>query len=209
MEGEGQNKNLAHEFDPEMALIKQARDFENQQNQEQGEEIVITNEEIIISNEDDEGKEENEEGGKTILRAKKKKRNYVDYDSNNYNNRKTNTNTKTNTQTKNKSYNNTTTKKTVIQKKDLIYDPNFDYKSNYFYQNISKNDWDKIKSFLRKAFTGQIPSETQLRNFFDEYPNIRKGNVEKLQEVLDEVASEKKKFCRLSKYYEIFLKRIL
>jgi hypothetical protein len=206
MEGEGQNKNLAHEFDPEMALIKQARDFENQQKQEQGEEIVITNEEIIISNEDDEGKEENEEGGKTILRAKKKKRNYVDYDSNNYNNRKTNTNTKTNTQTKNKNYNNTTTKKTVIQKKDLVYDPNFDYKSNYFYQNISKNDWDKIKSFLRKAFTGQIPSETQLRNFFDEYPNIRKGNVEKLQEVLDEVASEKKNFAVYQNIMKFFLK---
>ena len=199
MEGEGQNKNLAREFDPELALIKQAQEFENQQKQEQGEEIVI-------SNEGDEGKEENEDGGKTILRAKKKKRNYVDYDSNNYNNKKTNTNTKTNTQTKNNNYNNTTTKKTVIQKKDLIYDPNYDYKSNYFYQNISKNDWDKIKSFLRKAFTGQIPSETQLRNFFDEYPNIRKGNVEKLQEALDEVASEKNNFSAYQKIMKFFLK---
>ena len=199
MEGEGQNKNLAREFDPELALIKQAQEFENQQKQELGEEIVI-------SNEGDEGKEENEDGGKTILRAKKKKRNYVDYESNNYNNKKTNTNTKTNTQTKNNNYNNTTTKKTVIQKKDLIYDPNYDYKANYFYQNISKNDWDKIKSFLRKAFTGQIPSETQLRNFFDEYPNIRKGNVEKLQEALDEVASEKNNFAVYQKIMKFFLK---
>ena len=199
MEGEGQNKNLAREFDPELALIKQAQEFENQQKQELGEEI-------LISNEGDEGKEENEDGGKTILRAKKKKRNYVDYESNNYNNKKTNTNTKTNTQTKNNNYNNTTTKKTVIQKKDLIYDPNYDYKANYFYQNISKNDWDKIKSFLRKAFTGQIPSETQLRNFFDEYPNIRKGNVEKLQEALDEVASEKNNFAVYQKIMKFFLK---
>ena len=213
MEGEGQNENVAREFDPELALIKQAREIENQQNQE--EEMVITNEEIIISNEDNEAKEGD---GKTILRAKKKKKNFVNYDANNNYNNNYNNNNYNNTNTKkkntntnynnNNNYNNNknTTKKNVIQKKDLIYDPDYDYKSNYFYQNISENDWDKIKSFLRRSFSGQTPSETQLRNFFADYPNIQKGNVEKLQEIMDEIASEKKNFVVYQKIMQFFLK---
>ena len=159
MEGEEQNENVAHEFDPELALIAQeAKAVEKEQQQE---EIVITNEEIIVNNEDNEENEESEGDGKVILRARKKKRNYVNYNANNYKNTNTNYTKNTNTQTKNNNINITTPKKTVLQKKELIYDPDYDYKSNYFYQDMSQNDWNNIKSFLRKAFTGQIPSETQ------------------------------------------------
>ena len=176
---------------------------------------IIREEEIMISNEGEEN-EEKEEEGKTILRARKKKKNYVNYDANNYkntnysNNRNTNysnnkntnysnnnTNYSNNKNTKTTNYNNTTTtttKKKVIQKKDLIYDPNFDAQSNYFYQKLSDNDWIQIKSFLKRAFTEEIPTEIQLKNFFDEYPKLKRGNIEKLQESLDTVASEKKKF---------------
>ena len=204
MEGEEQNENMAHEFDPELALMAQeAKALEKEQ---QEEEIVISNEEIIVNNEDNEENEEAEGDGKVILRARKKKRNYVNYNANNYKNTNTKNTKNSNTQSKNNNINIKTPKKTVLQKKELIYDPDFDYKSNYFYQNMSQNDWNNIKSFLRKAFTGQIPSETQLKNFFDEYPNIPKGNVEKLQETLDEVASEKKNFTAYQKIMQFFLK---
>ena len=204
MEGEEQNENMAHEFDPELALMAQeAKALEKEQ---QEEEIVISNEEIIVNNEDNEENEEAEGDGKVILRARKKKRNFVNYNANNYKNTNTKNTKNSNTQSKNNNINIKTPKKTVLQKKELIYDPDFDYKSNYFYQNMSQNDWNNIKSFLRKAFTGQIPSETQLKNFFDEYPNIPKGNVEKLQETLDEVASEKKNFTAYQKIMQFFLK---
>jgi len=202
MEGE---ENNAHEFDPEMALARE--DAENKEDDnlemEGGEEIIISNEEVIVSNEDNEEKEE----GKTVLRAKKKKRKYNDYNYNNYNNNNYNKNTQSKTYNQtNNNYNNKGTQKKVIQKKDLIYDPNYDYKSNYFYQNISDSDWAKIKSFLNDSFSGQIPSETQLKNFFDGYPKIKKGNIEKLQEILDNVASQKKNFGAYQRIMQFFLK---
>lgn len=202
MEGE---ENNAHEFDPEMALARE--DAENKEDDnlemEGGEEIIISNEEVIVSNEDNEEKEE----GKTVLRAKKKKRKYNDYNYNNYNNNNYNKNTQSKTYNQtNNNYNNKDTQKKVIQKKDLIYDPNYDYKSNYFYQNISDSDWAKIKSFLNDSFSGQIPSETQLKNFFDGYPKIKKGNIEKLQEILDNVASQKKNFGAYQRIMQFFLK---
>ena len=72
-----------------------------------------------------------------------------------------------------------------------MYDLDFDDEANYFYQNLSDSDWDKIKSFLRKTFNGNIPTETQLKNFFNEYPKLKKGNIEKLQDALDSVARKK------------------
>ena len=203
MEGE---ENNAHEFDPEMALAREdAENKEDNLEMEGGEEIIISNEEVIVSNEDNEEKEE----GKTVLRAKKKKKNYNNYNNNynnnNYNKNTQNNNTKTYNQTNN-NYNNKGTQKKVIQKKDLIYDPNYDYKSNYFYQNISDSDWAKIKSFLNDSFSGQIPSEAQLKNFFDGYPKIKKGNIEKLQEILDNVASQKKNFGAYQRIMQFFLK---
>ena len=206
MEGEGKNVNVEHEFDPEMALV--AAEAEAEKLAELGEE------EIVVGNEDDGEKEENggKDGeGKQILRARKKKRNYVNYDANNYKNTNysnnktsnTNTNTKTNTNTNN---NISLNKKKVVLKKDLVYDPDFDVNSNYFYQNLSDNEWNQIKTFLRRAFNEKVPTETQLKNFFAEYPNIIKGNVEKLQETLDSIASEKKNFAAYQQISKFFLK---
>ena len=208
MEAEDKNENVAHEFDPELALA--AAEAKAEREAELNEEIEIQDDEIFVSNEDNEEKDEGEkEGeGKTILRARKKKKNYVNYDANNYKNTNTNTNTKTTTTkttTTNNNTNITLTKKKVVLKKDLMYDPDFDPNANYFYQNISDSDWDKIKSFLRKAFTGQIPTEDQLKNFFDGYPKLKRGNVEKLQNALDTVASEKKNFKAYQTIMNFFL----
>ena len=196
MEGE----NNAHEFDPEMALVaKEDEEANKEKNMEmEGEEIIISNEEVIISNEDNQEKEE----GKTVLRAKNRKKNNY---NNNYNSNKNtkNNNTKSYNQTNN---NNKVIQKKVVLKKDLIYDPDYDYKSNYFYQDIPDSDWDKIKLFLNNSFSGETPSETQLKNFFDGYPKIKKGNIEKLQELLDSVASQKKNFGTYQRIMKFFLK---
>ena len=195
-----EEENNAHEFDPEMALVAKEEEEANKENnlEMEGEEIIISNEEIVISNEDNQEKEE----GKTVLRAKNRKKNNY---NNNYNASKNtkNNNTKTYNQTNN---NNKITQKKVVLKKDLIYDPDYDYKSNYFYQNIPDSDWDKIKLFLNNCFSGQIPSETQLKNFFDGYPKIKKGNIEKLQELLDSIASQKKNFGAYQRIMQFFLK---
>ena len=202
MEGEEQNENVAHEFDPEMALVAAEAKAEEE----------LQEEEIVINNEEDneEKEEEEKEGGKVILRAKKKKKNYVNYEPNNYKNTNytdtKNTKNTNNTKTNNNNNNITITKKKVVLKKDLVYDPSFDAKSNYFYQDLSESDWAKIKSFLRKAFTGQIPTETELKNFFDGYPKIKKGNVEKLQEALDNISLEKKNFNAYQNIMKFFLK---
>ena len=203
-------ENVEHEFDPEMALVAA------EEKAEQEAELAANEEEIII-NEDNEEKEENEVNGdgKVILRARKKKKNFVNYDANNYNNTSSTKTTKNNNYNNNNNNKNTSTntnnnitisKKKVVLKKDLIYDPDYDAQSNYFYQNISDSDWDKIKSFLRKAFSGQIPSEEQLKNFFDEYPKIKKGNIEKLQDALDAISLEKKNFKAYQTIMKFFLK---
>ena len=208
-ESEQPKENVEHEFDPEMALVAA------EAKAEQEAELAAAAEEEIIINEDNEEKEENEENdGKVILRARKKKKNFVNYDANNYNNTN-NTKTTNNKNYNNNNYNNkntntnnnvTLTKKKVVLKKDLIYDPDYDAQSNYFYQNITDSDWDKIKSFLRKAFTGQIPSEEQLKSFFDQYPKIKKGNIEKLQDALDTISLEKKNFKAYQAIMKFFLK---
>jgi hypothetical protein len=208
MEGEEQKENYAHEFDPEMALVAAEAQAEMEAEKQAAQEIeIIREEEIMISNEGEEN-EEKEEEGKTILRARKKKKNYVNYDANNYKNTNTNTNTKTTTTkttTTNNNTNITLNKKKVVLKKDVMYDPDFDPNANYFYQNISDSDWDKIKSFLRKAFNGQIPTENHLKIFFDEFPKLKRGNIEKLQNALDTVASEKKNFRAYQTIMKFFL----
>ena len=195
---------IEKEFDPELALAAQnaKAEMEARENEEENVEINVGEEEIIVENEP---MEQEEESG--ALRGKKKKKNYNN--NYNYNNKTTNY--------YNKSYNNndnyfnsanakTPLKKKIIQKKDLIYDPKFDIESNYFYQTISQSEWDEIKSFLSKCFQGQIPSESYLQNFFSSHPKIKKGNVEKLQSLLDSISSEKKNFIVYQKIMQFFLK---
>ena len=186
------------EIDPELALAASGAkiEVEEKENESEEEDIDVNEEEIVVENESLEGEEKN------VLRGKKKQKKY-NYNNNNYSNNK-------------KSYNNNdnyfnssnakTLKKKVIQKKDLIYDPNFNAESNYFYQTISESEWDEIKSFLYKCFQGQIPSESYLQNFFSFHPKIKKGNIEKLQTLLDSISSEKNNFIVYQKIMQFFLK---
>ena len=191
---------MEKELDPELALAVSDAKAEKEVNEEENEEEVIdiNEEEIIIGNEPVEGEEKN------VLRGKKKKKNY-NYNYNNSNYNKT-TNNNTNDKYYDSSNAKTSLKKKVIQKKDLIYDPNFDLESNYFYQEISESEWDDIKSFLSKCFQGQTLSESYLQNYFSSHPKIKKGNIEKLQSILDSISSEKKNFLVYQKIMQFFLK---
>ena len=194
-------ENIKKEFDPELALAASSAkaEMEARENEieEDEDDIDINEEEIVVGNEPSEGEEKN------ILRGKKKKKNY-NYNNNynnNYNKNYNNNNDKYYDSSKAKAL-----KKKVIQKKDIIYDPNFDVESNYFYQEISESEWDDIRSFISKCFQGQIPSESYLQNYFSSHPKIKKGNVEKLQSILDSISSEKKNFIVYQKIMQFFLK---
>ena len=188
------------EFDPELALAASSAkvEMEARENELEDNEIDINEEEMIIENEPlEEGDDKN------ILRGKKKKKNY-NY-NNNYNYNK-NSNYNNNDKYFDSSNAKTPLKKKVIQKKDIIYDQNFDVESNYFYQTISQSEWDEIKLFLIKCFQGSIPSESYLQNFFSMHPKLKKGNIEKLQEILDSISSDKNNFIIYQKIMQYFLK---
>ena len=186
-----ENKN-EKEIDPELALAASGAEIEIEEKEIESEEDNNdeNEEEIVIENEPMEG------GEKNILRGTRKKKKYNKKQYNNNNN--------------DKYYNNSNTKaplkKKVIKKKDLIYEPNFDIESNYFYQTISQTEWDEIKSFLIKCFQGQTPSESFLQNFFSSHPKLKKGNIEKLQSLLDSISSEKNNFITYQKIMQYFLK---
>ena len=195
---EDKNK-IEHEFDPELALMAESAKIEVEANQDNDEDddIDVHEEEIEVEN------EPMEEGGeKNILRGKKKKKrynNYSNYNNNNSYNNKDNYFDKANAKTP--------LKKKVIQKKDLIYDPNFDYESNYFYQTLSQSEWDEIKSFLINCFQNQYQiSESYLQNFFISHPKLRKGNIEKLQMLLDSISSQYNNFQVYQKIIQYFIK---
>ena len=195
---EDKNK-IEHEFDPELALMAESAKIEAEANQDNDEDddIDVHEEEIEVEN------EPMEEGGeKNILRGKKKKKrynNYSNYNNNNSYNNKDNYFDKANAKTP--------LKKKVIQKKDLIYDPNFDYESNYFYQTLSQSEWNEIKSFLINCFQNQYQiSESYLQNFFISHPKLRKGNIEKLQTLLDSISSQYNNFQVYQKIIQYFLK---
>ena len=191
---------MENEFDPELALAASSAkaEIEAKENEIEEDDIDINEEEVIIENEPLEGEEKN------VLRAKRKKKKYNYYNNDSNYNKKNN-----NTYNNDKYFDSSNTKqlkKKVIQKKDLIYDPNFDVESNYFYQEIPQSEWNDIESFLYNCFKGQIPSESYLQNFFSSHPKIKKGNIEKLQSILDSISSEKKNFIVYQKIMQFFLK---
>lgn len=203
---EDRNK-IEKEFDPELALMAQNAKMELEANQENNDDdngIDVHEEEIMVEEE-----AMGEEGENSILRGKKKKKNYNNYSNyNNNNNKYYNNNNNNKDNYFDKANAKTPLKKKVIQKKELIYDPNFDYESNYFYQTISKNEWDEIKSFLIKCFQNQsqIPSESYLQNFFISHPKLKKGNIENLQALLDSISSQYKNFQVYQKIIQYFIK---
>ena len=69
------------------------------------------------------------------------------------------------------------------------FDPTFDLEEQYFYKDLSKKEWEEIISFLNNYLLGDKSDESELKKFFDSYPNIRKGNVETLLEKINSLNS--------------------
>ena len=162
-------EEIEEEFDPEMNLVAQEAE-------ERG----------IVP-------EETEENSRVVLRARrKKKKNFVNYESKNYNNN--------NNYNKNNNYNNN------YNKKENVSEQISTTKSNTIYEKLSDKNWSEIKSFLEKLFNNNSVTESQLSNFFSKYPNIIKGNVEILQKNLDEIASNKNNLNIYQKIMQYFLK---
>ena len=88
---------------------------------------------------------------------------------------------------------NTNPTQTKLKIKKSIPDPfdmTFDLEEHYFYKEIPKNEWDEITSFLEDYLLKENPDESELTNFFNSHPNIRKGNVETLLEKINSLNSE-------------------
>ena len=70
------------------------------------------------------------------------------------------------------------------------YDMTFNLEESYFYQAISKEEWEEIVSFLENYLSEDKSDEEKLKSFFDSHPKIAKGNVETLLEKINSLTSE-------------------
>ena len=71
------------------------------------------------------------------------------------------------------------------------FDPNFKLNDRYFYQNINLNEWNEITNFVNK-FIKEDLGEQDLEEFFEQHPNISKGNIHHLQGSIDTIFSQNK-----------------
>ena len=85
-----------------------------------------------------------------------------------------------------------TTPTTLKIKKEIpeAYDSTFNLEENYFYQTISKEEWEEIVSFLENYLSEDKSDEEKLSNFFNSHPKIAKGNIETLLEKINSLNSE-------------------
>ncbi len=74
-------------------------------------------------------------------------------------------------------------------KRNLL-DQNFDLEKNYFFKEVSSTQLNSIKEFVKTFFSEGKSEETVLKNFFNSYPVLRKGegNIKALRKIVDEVA---------------------
>ena len=79
------------------------------------------------------------------------------------------------------------------RKKRLVYitfQQNYDYNSNYFYQELTQKEENEIRKYIEKFLLENSTNKEDLINFFSKYPNIIKGNSKKIHQILNE-SSEK------------------
>ena len=64
----------------------------------------------------------------------------------------------------------------------------YDYKKNYFYQNITPTEWNQISQFIEFSLKNPNINNNILENFFINYPHMYKGenNLKKLFQILNE-----------------------
>ncbi len=71
---------------------------------------------------------------------------------------------------------------------DMYSNEPYDYKKNYFYQNITPTEWNQISQFIELSLKNPNINNNILENFFINYPNMYKGenNLKKLFQILNE-----------------------
>ena len=68
----------------------------------------------------------------------------------------------------------------------ITFDKNYDYNSNYFYQELNEAELKEIKTFIDNFLSNKSTNKDELSNFFINYPKILKGNVEIIKQILNE-----------------------
>ena len=95
--------------------------------------------------------------------------------------------------------------KTTKKENTEPFDPQFNLNKNYFYQNINTNEWEEISQFLEKFLQNDDTDEQALKLFFNSHPNIIKGNVPQLQNLINNISQKIKNFNA----YETIIKFLL
>jgi len=69
----------------------------------------------------------------------------------------------------------------------------FDYKTNYFYQNLTQNECGQISKFLSQSLQNPNLSNKDLSNFFTNFPNLYRGenNLNKIFQILNGLTTNK------------------
>ena len=70
------------------------------------------------------------------------------------------------------------------------FQKNYDYNSNYFYQELTQKEENEIRNYIETFLSEKSTNKEDLINFFSKYPNIVKGNSKKMHQILNE-SSEK------------------
>ena len=70
------------------------------------------------------------------------------------------------------------------------FDTTFDLEQNYFYKDLSENEWNEITTFLEEYLSKNNVDEAALKTFFDNHQDIKKGNVDTLLEKINSFNSE-------------------
>ena len=81
-----------------------------------------------------------------------------------------------------------------------VLDPNFNIDENYFYQELTNNEWDEIKNFI---LSKETLKEIDIENFFSSYPKIYKGsdNINKLYSLINKLNETNPNYKQLINFY--------
>ena len=85
-----------------------------------------------------------------------------------------------------------------------IFQNNFNIEQNldktYFYQNVTPSQWKEITNFISESLFSDNLSKEKVKEFFENYPNLSKGenNLKKLRQILNDSVNNKGIFSFLS-----------
>ena len=99
-----------------------------------------------------------------------------------------------------------TSNKLIKKNKDekRIFQNNFNIEQNldksYFYQNVTPSQWKEITNFISESLFSDNLSKEKVKEFFENYPNLSKGenNLKKLRQILNDSVNNKGIFSFLS-----------